>query len=175
MKVVPWAKLDILALMNLTSSWDPPDIPVQAKKEEAVYLVGDASTTGMGSVFWVQGGEVIDAEFGTWREVVTEGKSLNFREAANLVQRIKKLMKDGKIQRGLEVFIITDNLVAEKNILQRQFQITQITRHDCRVTKARNGRVVNCTLYLDLRKMHDQARNRRSIPRGFKLGCLELG
>ena len=50
-----------------------------AKKEEAVYLVGDASSTGMVSVFWVQGGEVIKAEFGTWREIVTEGKLLNFR------------------------------------------------------------------------------------------------
>ena len=62
-KVVPRAKLDVLTLMNLTSSRDPPDIPVQAKKEEAVYLVGDASGTGMGSVFWVQGGKLINAEF----------------------------------------------------------------------------------------------------------------
>ena len=99
MKVVPRTKLDVLALMNLTSSQDPPDIPVQPKKEEAVYLVGDASGTGMGSVFWIQGGEVIDAEFGTWQEIVTETKLSNYREAANLVQRIKKLMKDGKIRK----------------------------------------------------------------------------
>ena len=37
-KVVPRAKSDVQALMNLTAFRDPPDIPVRAEKEEAVFI-----------------------------------------------------------------------------------------------------------------------------------------
>ena len=44
---------------------------------------------------------------------VTEEKTSNFRESANLVLRLKKLVNDGVVPKGSEVFIVTDNAVFE--------------------------------------------------------------
>ena len=71
--------------MELTACDEPPDIPIRAAKDEALYIVGDASGTGFRSCSWFQGSKVIDAEFGRWTKDVTKHKSSNFREAANLV------------------------------------------------------------------------------------------
>ena len=63
-KMVPRFRLDVEALMNLTASKDPPDVPVRASRDKAIYIVGDSSGSGFGSCFWVQGGKVVDTEFG---------------------------------------------------------------------------------------------------------------
>lgn len=55
----------------------------------------------------------MDTEFRQWIEDVTDAKSSNFRQGANLVIRLKKMVKCGRIQKGTEVFICTDNQVAE--------------------------------------------------------------
>ena len=62
---------------------------------------------------WVQGGRIGDTEFGRWTEDVTNEKLSNFREGANLVIRFKRMVECEKVRRGTEVFICTDNKVAE--------------------------------------------------------------
>ena len=112
-RMVPRFKLDLEALMKLTAYEVPPDIPIRAAHDRALYIVGDASGEGFGSCVWRQGDEVIDTEFGRWTGAVTEEKSSNFREAANLVIRLRRLIDADEISRGTEVFICTDNAVAE--------------------------------------------------------------
>ena len=112
-RMVPRFKLDLEALMRLTAYVEPPDIPIRASHDQAIYIVGDASGEGFGSCVWRQGDPVIDAEFGRWTPAVTEEKSSNFREAANLVIRLRRLINADEIPRGTEVFICTDNAVAE--------------------------------------------------------------
>ena len=112
-RMVPRFKLDLEALMTLTAYDAPPDIPIRASHDRALYIVGDASGEGFGSCVWRQGDEVIDTEFGRWTATVTEEKSSNFREAANLVVRLRRLIDANSIPRGTEVFICTDNAVAE--------------------------------------------------------------
>jgi hypothetical protein len=46
-------------------------------------------------------------------EDVTDNESSNFREAANLVIRLKRMLKSGELKKGTEVFVFTDNQVAE--------------------------------------------------------------
>ena len=91
-RMVPRFKLDLEALMRLTAYEVPPDIPIRASHDRALYIVGDASGEGFGSCVWRQGDEVIDTEFGRWTGAVTEEKSSNFREAANLVIRFRRLI-----------------------------------------------------------------------------------
>jgi len=99
--------------MALTSFDTPPELAVRAECAKPVYLVGDASGTGLGSVCWKHGDPKLHAEFGSWMKSVTEEKTSNFRESANLVLRLKKLVNDGFVPKGSEVFIVTDNAVFE--------------------------------------------------------------
>ena len=112
-RMVPRFRDDVEALMVLTDYDEPPEIPIRAKNPDAIYIVGDASGSGFGSCVWVQGGRIVDTEFGRWTEDVTNDKSSNFREGANLVIRLKRMVECGKVSRGTEVFICTDNKVAE--------------------------------------------------------------
>jgi hypothetical protein len=56
----------------------------------------------------------VHADFGNWTEDVTKGKSSNFREAGNLVIRLKRMVAAGELAKGAEVFVFTDNMVAER-------------------------------------------------------------
>ena len=78
-----------------------------------MFIIGDSSGPGFGSVFWVQGEKTVNAEVGRWKKEVAEGESSNFREACNLVNRTIRLAKEGKIKTGSEVFVVTDNVVTE--------------------------------------------------------------
>ena len=104
---------DIKALMALTAYKDPPKLPIRARRPNPVFVVGDSSGPGFGSVCWTMGDTEFDAEYGRWIDSVAEKQSSNFREGCNLVQRIQSLIDKGDIPEGSEVFILTDNQVAE--------------------------------------------------------------
>jgi hypothetical protein len=112
-EVKPRLKHDMQALMELTRHDEPPDIPIRATNTKAMFLVGDASGAGFGSSSWEQGSDEVHADFGKWMEDVTDNESSNFREAANLVIRLKRMLKSGELKKGTEVFVFTDNQVAE--------------------------------------------------------------
>ena len=111
---VPRLKLDISALMELTCLENPPDVPIRAVEPNATYLVGDASGVGFGSTNWTQHDNFFVADYGTWHDSVTKDDSSNFREAGNLIIRTKALIRDGKLKTGSELFVFTDNSVAER-------------------------------------------------------------
>ena len=107
---------DLRALMELTALDEPPKVPVRATNKEACYIVGDASGTGFGSSLFHSTGTEVHAEYGTWTPKVTRETSSNFRETANLVHRLKSSLESGKIERGSEVFVFTDNSCAERTM-----------------------------------------------------------
>ena len=115
-KAVPRLKDDLIALMRLTRYEDPPMIPVRPTNSEACYVVGDASGAGFGSSSYNARSKVVEAEYGTWVSTVTNDRSSNFREAANLAGRIKRMLEEQKIPRGSEVFVFTDNSCAESTM-----------------------------------------------------------
>jgi hypothetical protein len=100
--------------MELTHHEEPPDVPIQSVESAATYLVGDASGEGFGSTNWTQLERTFAADYGTWKRQVTEDESPNFREAGNLIIRAKALIQEGKLKPGSELFVFTDNLVAER-------------------------------------------------------------
>lgn len=67
---------------------------------------------------WIQRGKFVDAKFGNWTFEVSETNSSNFRESANLVIKLKRLILESRIQTGLEVFVVTDNFVAESTFFK---------------------------------------------------------
>jgi hypothetical protein len=113
-EVVPRLKHDLKALLELTRHAHPPDIPLRSKHKRPMYLVGDASGAGFGSSSWKEGTDEVHADFGNWMEDVTKGESSNFWEAGNLVIRLKRMVASGKLERGAEVLVSTDNAVAER-------------------------------------------------------------
>ena len=112
--VVPRLKHDMQALLELTCYKHPPDVPIRSKHKHAMYLVGDASGAGFGSSSWLEGTDEVHADFGNWSKAVTEGESSNFREAGNLVIRLKRMVASGELAKGSEVWVFTDNMVAER-------------------------------------------------------------
>ena len=60
-RMVPRFFTDIQVLVSLTAMDSPPNIPVRASNDKAIYIVGDASGSGFGSVQWIQDSEVVDA------------------------------------------------------------------------------------------------------------------
>ena len=115
-KPVQRLESDLRALMELTALEEPPRIPVRATNEKACYIVGDASGSGFGSSLYHSTDVKVKAEYGTWTTKVTNEYSSNFRETANLVLRLKSSLASGEITKGSEVFIFTDNSVAERTM-----------------------------------------------------------
>jgi len=77
----------------------------------AEYGFGDASGAGYGSTYATKKG--IQYRFGTWGTDLG-GESSNFRELKNLVDSLyARVEEDVSEVKGLEVFLFTDNLVAE--------------------------------------------------------------
>jgi hypothetical protein len=109
-------KLDVSALMELTNLEDLPDVPIWAVVPNATYLVGDASGVGFGSTNWTQHDNFSVADYGTWHNSVTTDESSNFREAGNLIIWTKALIREGKLKEGSELFVFTDNSVAERTL-----------------------------------------------------------
>ena len=117
-KAVPRLQSDLKALMELTRMKDPPFVPMRATNPKAVFLVGDASGTGFGASDYIQGENKIHAEYGDWTRDVTENRSSNFRETANLVRYLERRLASGAVKRGSEVFIFTDNATAERTMFR---------------------------------------------------------
>ena len=69
-KEVPRLRSDIGALMELTSSVSPPQIPIQPTNKEAIYVVGDASGSGFGSVSWSRKDKKIRVMVGVWNNEI---------------------------------------------------------------------------------------------------------
>jgi hypothetical protein len=107
-------KLDVAVLMELTNLEGPLDVPIRAVVPNATYLVGDASGVGSGSTNWTQHDNFCVADYGTWHDRVTTDESSNFREAGNLIIWTKALIREGKLEKGSELFVFTDNSVAER-------------------------------------------------------------
>ena len=105
---------DIQVLMTLTAFREAPRMEVRATSLAAAYLVGDASGSGFGDCLWVQGEKGMDIAFGSWDNAVSASSS-NFREGNNLVLRLESLLQEGAMCRGTELWIFTDNAVAESS------------------------------------------------------------
>jgi hypothetical protein len=112
-KGVPRLRADLIALMELTASEGPPQLPSTPTEAKAVYMVGDASGSGYGVSVWQQDEEEMSARFGAWKQEITD-RSSNFREAYNLVLRVERMVQTGEYKRGTELFIFTDNFVSER-------------------------------------------------------------
>ena len=98
------------ALVELTVPSTPPRVRLRAREVlQALYLPGDASGAGFGTVIIRKDG--IMYESGTWTTEWAQ-ESSNFREADNLVTKIETLVRKGKIH-GQEVFLFTENSTFE--------------------------------------------------------------
>eukprot|EP00536_Pseudo-nitzschia_multiseries_P018930 jgi/Psemu1/58071/gm1.58071_g len=91
-------KAYVIALMELSFADDPPRNPARVCNKEACYVVGDASGSGFGSSTRESKERKIHAEFSAWSE--------------------KRKVGSGTIPRGSEVFVFTDNFVAESTMLK---------------------------------------------------------
>jgi len=103
---------DLNALMLFFKSEKPSWRFVRGKEICVVeYGFGDASGSGFGASFETGGG--IKYVLGVWGKDIG-GESSNFRELANLVDALRYRAQDNKASvKGLEVFMFTDNAVAE--------------------------------------------------------------
>ena len=110
-KVVPRMLGDLRALWLLFRLRNPPLRLVRGKcVSEAIYGFGDASGKGFGAS-WEEG-ERVFYRLGVWGKD-GDGTSSNFRELANLVHTLEKMGAQGHLK-GREIFLFTDNSVAEK-------------------------------------------------------------
>jgi hypothetical protein len=71
---------------------------------------GDASGCGFGAT--IQIGDGIHFEYGQWCSEITEERPSNWRELNNLVEALERVVLEHDM-RGSEIFIFTDNSVAE--------------------------------------------------------------
>jgi len=89
---------------------EPPIRIVRSRKiAVAIYGFGDASGAGFGSSIAI--GKVIHYRQGLWGKDANDASS-NYRELRNLVETIEEAMVMSDLK-GAEVFIFTDNTVAE--------------------------------------------------------------
>ena len=104
-------KYDVMALGNLFKAIEPPLRLVRGKQILVVkYGFGDASGTGFGSS-WTSSTNKISYRYGVWGSEDRE-QSSNYRELNNLVQTLEHMSSTGELF-GSELFIFTDNVVAE--------------------------------------------------------------
>ena len=109
-KAKPRLFLDVRYLEQFTRQKTPAVQSCQATGSMvALYLLGDASGNGMGSGLW--DGGVLDYEQGNWA-VRLKDETSNWKEASNLVVRIRSLAEEGRLDKR-EVFLLTDNQVFE--------------------------------------------------------------
>ena len=102
---------DVLALGNLFKDIEPPLRLVRGKKIYIVkYGFGDASGTGFGAS-WLDPKGSISYRYGTWGDDA-QIQSSNYRELRNLVDTLEHLSESNEMK-GVEMFIFTDNSVAE--------------------------------------------------------------
>ena len=110
-KAVPRLESDLQVLSEFFAREKAPWRFIRGKEISVVhYGFADASSSGFGSSFQTPDG--ILYRFGNWSK--DEGQeSSNFRELANLVFALEERLSDQEELRGLEIFLFTDNIVAE--------------------------------------------------------------
>ena len=107
---VPRLKSDLEAISFLLEGEAPTRAPVRVTKTGWVgYGMGDASGDGFGAALFVEGELLF--RYGQWTTAVSEASS-NYRELSNLLDTVEKYHQEGKLE-GAEIFLLTDNLVAE--------------------------------------------------------------
>ena len=109
-KAVPRWKDDVRALGELLEG-DQPAVR-QARRNNSnkvLYAFGDASQAGFGTTVEVD--DNIHYMFGEWNQEMMKASS-NTRELTNLVKQVEELTSTDEL-RGGEVFLFTDNIVAE--------------------------------------------------------------
>ena len=103
-------KDDLRALEELFIEDKPYNRKVQSRHViEVIYGFGNASGAGFGSSFKVKG--KVKYRLGRWGKDMNSSLS-DYRELSNLVESLEDLNKDGILE-GCEVYILTDNSVAE--------------------------------------------------------------
>jgi hypothetical protein len=120
-KAAPRFASDMEALTSLFASVHPPKRLVRSLICLTVfYGFGDASGVGHADNYqgfrkvapgWIKRDKRIHFRYGHWCEEVSKTSS-NYRELLNLVDSLEAQVEDGRI-RGAEVFLFTDNLMAE--------------------------------------------------------------
>ena len=114
MTIVPRLKSDLEALLKLIDYDEPPKLPIQSSCPQATYVISGSSGTSFGTCIWTQGNKTVHVEFDWWTEKVELGESSNFREAANLVIKVIRMVKTSHIKEGSEVFVCTGNMVIKQ-------------------------------------------------------------
>ncbi|KAL7557316.1 hypothetical protein ACA910_022411 [Epithemia clementina (nom. ined.)] len=106
---------DIAALEGLTAAEDSPDRYLRPRKYNSCtrYYFADASGGAYGLSGWSPDDSTVEVNYGTWDHQVYQGSSSNYRELANIVQKIEELDAEGRLNEGLELFIFTDNVHTE--------------------------------------------------------------
>lgn len=106
---------DLKGLERLTASELPPFRPIRSKWiYVAKYGFGDALGSGFGSSVAV--GPGISIQHGIWSRDANH-KSSNYRELQNLVEAVKEEVRAGRLV-GMELFLFTDNSVAEASFFK---------------------------------------------------------
>ena len=109
---------DVHALLELCSADHPPKRRMRVTEMDAVFYVGgDASKVGYGSAAQrktLRGKPLVTHNrVGFWVESIREGKRSNWKELRNCVGAVEEGVLGGTM-RGCEVFLFTDNSVAER-------------------------------------------------------------
>ena len=103
-------KSDLTAFSILLAKGEPYRVPTRVKKNGWVgYGMSDASRDGFGAAFYIDGAFFFRYE--QWVSSISE-ESSNYREFRDLVEALKKDYREVKLT-DCEVFLLTDNLVAE--------------------------------------------------------------
>jgi hypothetical protein len=107
---VPRFPDDIPALETLFNKETPPRRKIRPTKQAvAIYKFGDASGTGFGSSFTIDG--KVSYRHGQWSNDLSQ-KSSNHRELANLIFAIENAHEKGFLCKA-ELFMFTNNFTAE--------------------------------------------------------------
>jgi hypothetical protein len=110
-KAVPRLRQDLEALQVLTQGTQPPFRRVRGSATGCAYYgFGDASGSAFGAT--IQIGNEVEYECGQWSLEVVEEETSNWKEIANLVRALYRLVKEKGLQ-GTEIFVFTDNSTAE--------------------------------------------------------------
>ena len=103
-------KSDLTAFSVLLAKGEPYRVPTRVKKNGWVgYGMSDASRDGFGAAFYIDGAFFFRYE--QWASSISE-ESSNYRELRDLVEALEKDAREVKLT-DCEVFLLTDNLVAE--------------------------------------------------------------
>ena len=73
-----------------------------------LFIYGDASGAGNGISFWRKGESRIGVEYGEWTREYSE-KLSNHRKRFNFTLFLEKLVSQGQVKPGTEIFVFTDN------------------------------------------------------------------